>query len=130
MLRYLVLALSIFIIVQDFRTHRISNKTLLVLTSLLLITAHPTSFTKALISIVLAAMIFTLAKIGMGDLKLFVGLIATQGELIITLDYMNLLFLTLAFTLLSHLIFRRTLQGSLAFAHVLLAPFVILYLAI
>ena len=130
MLALLVLLQSSHIMVADFRTHRISNVNILILTALLSISPHWAGVEKVLISILIAAIIFILAKIGMGDLKLMIGLMITQGQLVISADYFRLVALFMAITLISQLIVRRSLKSSIAFAHILLAPLLVLYLAI
>lgn len=125
-----LIAISSYIIIRDFLTHRISNLSTLLLTALLIINPHTSQLTTTIISIVTSSILFSIAKIGMGDLKLLIGLLITQGSIVISDKYLYLTVTTLVATLISHLISRRTFRGSVAFAHVLLAPFVVLYLAI
>ncbi|CAN2201721.1 hypothetical protein MCEJIRE27_00772 [Candidatus Nanopelagicaceae bacterium] len=123
-------AFSAQIIVRDALTHRISNVSILCFTALQLFSPHPIHATKTFFAISLASILFTIARIGMGDLKLLIGLLITQGAIVTSLNYLYLTIVALVFTLISQLIFRRSLQGSVAFAHVLLLPFLIGYLAI
>jgi prepilin peptidase CpaA len=125
-----LIAISIYIIVRDILTHRISNLSILLLSALLLLSPHPTHVGTAFIAIATSTMLFHLAKIGMGDLKLLIALLITQGALVISANYLNLCIVVLVVTLISQLIWWRSLRGSVAFAHVLLLPFVIVYLAI
>lgn len=126
----LLIAFSSNIIIRDFLTHRISNISTFLLTALLFFNPHQSRLLTTIIAIAFASILFSIAKIGMGDLKLLIGLLITQGSIVISDNYLFLAFTVLAATLISQLISRRTLRGSVAFAHVLLAPFVLLYLAI
>jgi Flp pilus assembly protein protease CpaA len=91
---------------------------------------HQSGVKITLVAIAAASILFYIAKIGMGDLKLLMGLLITQGALVISRSYLYLSICALLATLISQLIYRRTLQGSVAFAHVILLPFIIIYLAI
>jgi Flp pilus assembly protein protease CpaA len=84
----------------------------------------------ATVAILFLSIAFYLFGVGMGDLKLIVGLIALQGELILSIYYLQLLLAILALTLLGSLLLRGNLKGSVAFAHVILGPFLLIYLAI
>jgi Flp pilus assembly protein protease CpaA len=125
-----LLALSAYIILRDFLTHRISNRSVLLLTALLFLSPHQSGVKSIIVSILVISTLFHFSKIGMGDLKLMLGLLITQGELIISIRYLALLLCVLLITLITQLISRRTLHGSVAFAHVLLLPFLISYLDI
>lgn len=130
MLNLLILAISSTIIIRDFKLHRIANTHLAFLALILLFDMHRTSFTTTLISIAATIALFTVAKIGMGDIKLAVAMIATQGSIVLTRDFFDLSLLALLLTALLRLLKYRDLRGSVAFAHVLLLPFLALYLAI
>ncbi len=130
MLDLLLIAISSSIVIRDFHTHRISNASTLLLIALLLLNPHPNQFVATIISITVASILFCVAKIGMGDLKLLIGLLVTQGSIVLSADFLYLSLATLAATLISQLIRRRTLRGSVAFAQILLVPFLIAYLAI
>jgi hypothetical protein len=125
-----ILLIGIFIIVRDFHTHRISNISTFVLLSLLLSDPHMAPLIPAIVAILFLSIVFYLFGIGMGDLKLIVGLIALQGELILSIHYLQLSLAILSLTLLGSLALRGSLKGSVAFAHVILGPFLLIYLAI
>jgi Flp pilus assembly protein protease CpaA len=125
-----ILLIGIFMIVRDFHTHRISNISTLVLLSLLLSDPHLAPPIVAIVAILFLSITFNLFGIGMGDLKLIVGLVALQGELILSIQYLQLSVALLSLTLLGSLLLRRNLKGSVAFAHVILGPFLLIYLAI
>jgi Flp pilus assembly protein protease CpaA len=96
------------------------------------------SITSQLIGFLLASVICLLiayvGKVGAGDVKLFLVLVATSGSLVLTLEY----FLGMALISLCVLVtsFLSTgLKGhlsprSIAFAPSILIPFLLLYLAI
>lgn len=134
MLETLVLSIGAWICVIDIRSHRIPNQLSLLLAFLLLLD----SITAKLIGFLLASMICLLiayvGKVGAGDVKLFLVLVATSGSLVLSLDY----FLGMALISLCVLVtsFLSTgLKGyqgprSIAFAPSILIPFLLLYLAI
>lgn len=130
MFNLVLITISSYIVIRDFLTHRISNMSTLLLTAFLFFNPHPSQLVTTIISIVTSSILFFIAKIGMGDLKLLIGLMITQGSILISDSYLYLAVTTLLATLMSYLISRRTMRGSVAFAHVLLVPFVLLYLAI
>ena len=125
-----LLSLSSYIIVRDFLSHRISNFSVILLTALLSHSPSQVELKETIIAILVVSVLFYIMRIGMGDLKLMLGLLITQGDLVISVKYLYLLLCVLLITLTTQLIFRRTLHGSVAFAHVLLVPFLITYLAI
>jgi hypothetical protein len=130
MFRLSVLLVCIFIIVVDFRTHRISNAIIAVLTGLLLFDPHRTQFLIVIAAALLLSILFTVAKIGMGDLKMTWGLLISQGELLLSIRYLHIVLITLAATLVVQFALQRNFKGSVAFAHVILIPFLAIYLAI
>jgi Flp pilus assembly protein protease CpaA len=127
---FLVLSLSSFIIIKDLRSHRIPNIATLALGGVLFIDCHSAG---ALLTISVAAIvttIFLLAKVGMGDVKLFLVLVFTQGSLVISIRYLQLVIFIMVITVLAAKAARGNISGSVAFAHVILLPFLALYLAI
>jgi Flp pilus assembly protein protease CpaA len=75
-----------------------------------------------------------LGKIGAGDVKLFLALVATSGSLILTLDYfLGMALISLCVLVATYLSTRfkgRDNPRSIAFAPSILIPFLALYLAI
>jgi Flp pilus assembly protein protease CpaA len=125
-----LLSLSSYIIVKDFLAHRISNFSVILLTALLSHSPNQGELEETIIAILVVSVLFFITRIGMGDLKLMFGLLITQGNLVISARYLYLLLCVLLITLATQLVSRHTLHGSVAFAHVLLLPFLITYLAI
>jgi Flp pilus assembly protein protease CpaA len=122
--------MAIVILSLDFKTHRISNWHLSLFALLLIFDLHQAPIMVAGVSILITIVIFMIARIGMGDIKLAVALIATEGSLLLSQDFFILALLMLLLTVLFRLLKYRHLRGSVAFSHVLLLPFLALYLAI
>jgi Flp pilus assembly protein protease CpaA len=125
-----LLSLSSYIIVRDFLSHRISNFSVILLTALLSHSPSQVELEETIIAMLVVSVLFYIMRIGMGDLKLMLGLLITQGALILSISYLASLLCVLLITLFTQLFSRHTLHGSVAFAHVLLVPFLITYLAI
>jgi Flp pilus assembly protein protease CpaA len=125
-----LLSLSSYIIVRDFLSHRISNFSVILLTALLSHSPSQVELEETIIAMLVVSVLFYIMRIGMGDLKLMLGLLITQGALILSISYLASLLCVLLITLITQLFSRHTLHGSVAFAHVLLVPFLITYLAI
>ena len=102
MLSLAILPIGILIIVRDFHTHRISNISTLVLLSFLLSDPHLAPPIPAIVTTLSLSIVFYLFGIGMGDLKLIVGLIALQGELILSIQYLQLALVVLILTPVSY----------------------------
>lgn len=130
MLKMMIAAMAIFIVSRDFKTHRISNWHSSHFALLLIFNLHQAPILEAGVSILITIIIFVIARIGMGDIKLAVALIATQGSLMLSQEFFILSLLMLLLTALFRLLKYRHLRGSVAFSHVLLLPFLALYLAI
>lgn len=130
MLSILIVALGLTIIIRDFQTHRISNFITFIFLSLLLCDPHFSNLAPTIAAIFLVSTAFYLSGVGMGDIKLLVGLIAIQGELVLADNYVESFLAVLAVTVFAQLLIRGNLKGSVAFAHVILAPFLLSYLAI
>lgn len=134
MIQYLVLAISLCICVIDIRSHRIPNSLSLWLAVALLfdsVTVHPLDL---LLAAIICVVIAYLGKIGAGDVKLFLVLVATSGSLIVTLEFfLGMALISLCVLVASFLCARfkgRENPRSIAFAPSILIPFLALYLAI
>lgn len=130
MLAFAIAIVCLIIVVRDFQRHRISNIHTLILTTLLLLDPHSLDWRVSILAILLISGIFFIAQIGMGDIKVIVVLVATQGEIVISYEFFYLVMALLLATVAGKLIVTRSLKGSVAFAHVLLLPFALIYLAI
>ncbi len=134
MIKVLVLALSAWISVVDIRSHRIPNQLTLLLSVTLLCDSVRADFLGFLTASTAALLIADLGKVGAGDVKLFLALVATSGTLVLSQNYFLGMALTSAALLLCSVINSR-LKGarrppSIAFAPSILIPFLALYLAI
>ena len=116
--------------VRDFQYHRISNRHLAIFSLLLICDLHTSSLTASAVAVVAVAVLFLTLRIGMGDLKLASLLILTEGSIVLSAQYLQVAFVTLLLTITVRWARERNLKGSVAFAHVILAPFLLLYLAI
>lgn len=130
MLSFLIFSLSLGISWVDIRAHRIPNKLSLLFLLANLLDSHCKSLGVTVVSVALMGTLFMALRIGMGDIKLAVVLITTQGGEVLTLDYLNRLALALFLAMVLHLCSKRTIKGSIAFAPVLLMPYLMLYLDI
>jgi len=134
MLKVLVLSISASICFIDIRSHRIPNRLTLLLAMALLFDSESSSFYSFLTASTAALLIAYLGKVGAGDVKLFLALVATSGTLVLSQNYFLGMALTSAALLLCSVINSR-LKGarrppSIAFAPSILIPFLALYLAI
>jgi hypothetical protein len=125
-----LLALSLHISIVDLRTHKITNRSNLLLAVLLLLRPNFSKISVVILAFLVAFVITVLLKIGMGDLKLWSVLLFSNGEILLTLRYLNLMAVALTLLLALTVIRHRTLSGSVPLAPVILAPFLLLYLAI
>ena len=126
----LVMLISLVISYIDLRSHRVPNRHNLALFSVLLFDMHriPWRSSFALLSAVL--LISILCRVGGGDIKLFSVLIVTQGSYLASCDYLRGLLIATVLMVAMTVAYRRSLQGSIALAPVILAPFLWLYLEI
>ena len=134
MLKVLVLSISASICFIDIRSHRIPNRLTLLLAMALLFDSESSSFYSFLTASTAALLIADLGKVGAGDVKLFLALVATSGTLVLSQNYFLGMALTSAALLLCSVINSR-LKGArrptaIAFAPSILIPFLALYLDI
>ena len=126
----LFLAISILIVIIDYRTHRIPNSLSALFFCTSLLETHLATSIAIFIALIVMLVIFLVAKIGAGDIKLAAAMILTQGQLVLSLDYLSHMAIVLLATFLLFLASCRSLKGSVAFSQVLLIPFLMSYLAI
>jgi Flp pilus assembly protein protease CpaA len=127
---YLITVVAISICAIDIRSHRIPNKVSALFFLVTLVNPHRVQILISAIALVLSIAIFTLTRIGMGDIKVAASLIVNQGSLVLSYQYLKGLSIALTLAIVLHLYSKRSLKGSVAFAPVLLSPFLLLYLAI
>lgn len=118
------------IVIRDFQIHRISNRHLAILTMLLLLDLHRAPFLVTCTWMLITITTFSIGGIGMGDIKLALAMILTQGSMVLTREFLNLAFATLFMTVVMRLFRDRSLHGSVAFSQVLILPFLVLRLGI
>ena len=118
----------------DIKEHRIYNSHLLLFSLLLLIDSRSLSIRTTVIAIAVTLVLTISFRIGGGDFKLFSLLIISQGQLILSREYFQLLTLcisaSLLLTTLHALMRNRPLGGSVPLAPAILAPFTAIYLDI
>lgn len=134
MYEVLVLALTLLISLFDIRTHRIPNHLTLLLAIVLLFDNLRADLYGVLIASPLCLLVAYLGKIGAGDVKLFLVLIATSGSLVFTPGYFLGMALISLLALVTSLVIShlkgREVPRTIAFAPSILIPFLLLYLAI
>lgn len=112
------------------KVHRIPDLSNLALFTLLLMDSHLPSILVGSTLILTAYLLTLLCSAGGGDFKLLIALSITQGDLIATDKYLLYFACALLLAFVFHLLRRGTLKESIAFAPVLLAPFLASYLDI
>lgn len=130
MIQLFVLSILAYITVADIRTHRITNRSTLILGLALFSKMNSASFITTFISIAIAFALCALFTIGMGDFKLFSVLVITQGSLVLTLDFLHRFFLVTLCVVTFSLAARKNLASSIAFAPCIVIPFGMVYLGI
>ena len=118
----------------DIREHRIHNSHLLFFAFPLLLESRTLPILESFI-MVTTTLVFSISlRIGGGDFKLFSLLIISQGQLVISREYFQLMafFLGLSLLLTTLLAIKRNqrLGGSIPLAPSILAPFIAIYLDI
>lgn len=134
MLKVLVLFISASICFIDLRSHRIPNRLTLLLTGTLICDSVSSTFYGFLTASMAALLIAYVGKVGAGDVKLFLALLATSGTLVMS-QYYFLGMAIISTALLLRSVINSRLKGvrrqpSIAFAPSILIPFLALYLAI
>ena len=123
-------AISLLIVIIDYRTHRIPNQLSVLFFCTSFLDTHLATPIEIFTALIVMLVLFLVARIGAGDIKLAAAMIVTQGQLVLTSDYLSHMALVLLGTFLLFLATRRSLKGSVAFSQVLLIPFMLSYLAI
>lgn len=125
-----VIALSIFITVDDLQNHRIRHVPLLLLAISLAITPYRAPIPSILLASLFLTLFTLMTKLGGGDLKLFLLLFIFQGAVVISLEYLQWLLLAASVEVCIFTILRRSFGGSIPLAPAILTPFILCYLAI
>lgn len=124
---YLIL-LSSVIIYQDLKSHTISNRSNLYLAILLFMQPRFLPFRILMVTAFLSIAIFAILRIGMGDLKMWLVMLASQGKLLISLQYFELLYAVTLMVIAPICLAKRSIKGSIPFGPSLLLPFLLLHL--
>jgi Flp pilus assembly protein protease CpaA len=130
MLELLVFATVVHISIYDYRNLRIRNVDSALLALLFAFDLRPSSLLTTISWIAISIVTFHLVRIGMGDLKLWIVLVLTEGQIVLSIAYLHRLVLTAVLVVFGFWLKSGTLRGTIAFAPVLLIPFISLYLAI
>lgn len=125
-----VIALSIFITVDDLQNHRIRHISLLLLAIPLSIGPYAAPIQSILLASLLLSLVTLMTRLGGGDLKLFLLLFIFQGAVVISLEYLQWFLLASSVEACIFAILRRSIAGSIPLAPAILAPFLLCYLAI
>lgn len=130
MVAIVTVLISLRIIVIDLQSHRIPNLLSLILGLTLLFDLNQVPASDTLLASSIAITTSLVAKVGGGDIKLFIVLLATSGALILTPQYfLGMAVVSLLTTALLGLRDKK-LPRDLPFAPALLIPFLASYLAI
>lgn len=122
--------ISLYIALRDVKTHKISHTSLLALSIPLSLNMHRIFLWQSLLLILATLLVSLLFGIGGGDFKLLALLILTQGALVASITYLQILLMAISLSLLISIIVNRSLKGSIALAPAILLPFMACYLAI
>lgn len=125
-----VIAISIFITVDDLQNHRIQHISLLLFAIPLVIAQHRAPIQSILPATLFLILSTVVTKLGGGDLKLLLLLLVFQGAVVISLEYFQWFLLACSVEVCFFAILRRSFWGSIPLAPAILAPFLALYLAI
>lgn len=71
---------------------------------------------------------FGILRIGMGDLKMWLIMLASQGRLVISLQYFELLCAVTLLVIIPIFFVHRSIKGSIPFGPSLLLPLLLLHL--
>jgi Flp pilus assembly protein protease CpaA len=121
-----IVASALYISITDIRTHRIPNRSTFLLLLFTLLPPHNSHLALSILGSSMALISMHLLRFGMGDLKLVLVLTLTSWDLLTTR-----LYVWAAITLATLTVLLQISRGSgrTAFAHILLAPYLLAYLA-
>jgi Flp pilus assembly protein protease CpaA len=134
LLAIIILFGSILLSWIDIKEHRIYNSHLLLFSVPLLIESRSLPIRSTMIAIAVTLLLTISLRIGGGDFKLFSLLLISQGQLVFSREYFEILtlciFASLLLTTLHALRRNLRLGGSIPLAPAILAPFTVIYLDI
>jgi uncharacterized membrane protein len=130
MLPWCIVFLAAHICIHDLRFFKVRNLDSALFLGLLLFDLNSSSFQSALLASVISIHAFIGLKIGMGDLKLWIALIATQSALVLSEAFLVRAVVIAGLLAAANYLRIGRRSDSIAFAPVLLIPFLSLYLGI
>lgn len=130
MLAAVILLFTFHISLKDIESHRISDTSNFILFLLLAINPHPVNLIRFTVAWLLLILLSTVTHLGGGDFKMLTILLLTQGDILLTASYGLQFSIATTITLLSCLVSRRNVEGSIPMGPAILAPFTFAYLAI
>lgn len=116
--------------IYDLRFFKVRNLDSALFLGLLLLDLNSSSLQSALLASVSSICAFTGLKIGMGDLKLWLALLATQSALVLSVVFLSRAVVIAGLLVAANYLRIGRKSTSIAFAPVLLIPFLSLYLGI
>jgi Flp pilus assembly protein protease CpaA len=125
----LLVGTAIYISFTDIVSHRIPNRSLLLLIIALTNQMNQTPLEMTALVLLLIWGAGLLARVGMGDLKLLSILTTLQGQILVNPIAWIFFSVVAALSILIHVGVRRSFQGDIALAPAILIPFISLYLA-
>lgn len=123
----IVFFISFLISLNDLRSHQIPNRLTLALFFSLTFERNSLNAPKTFLIAVLATIITILFTVGMGDLKLFLALLVTQGTGIITLEFFTVFSLCSVLLAIFELTRLRSFKADVPLAPAILIPFLLHY---
>lgn len=129
-MRYLFVAICLYISAQDIRKEIISHRSLLILLPFCLFFFNPASIKLLMVALILLLLLAFTTDIGGGDIKLMAILITTQGAAWMRAANIPIVVIASSAIFLVLFIHRRALPERVPLAPVILAPLIAFYLAI
>jgi Flp pilus assembly protein protease CpaA len=130
MLPWCIVLLAAHICIYDLRFFKVRNRDTAILLILLFFDLDVTSFQSALSASAISICCFIGLRIGMGDLKLWLALVATQSGHVLSEVFLIRAVIVAGILMVANYLRLGRRSASIAFAPVLLIPFLSLYLGI
>ena len=130
MLPWCIVLLGFHVCIYDMRFLKVRNRDTAIFLTLLVFDLNLTSFQSELSVSAISICCFVGLRIGMGDLKLWLVLIATQSALVLSEAFLSRAVVTAGLLVAANYLRIGRRNASIAFAPVLLIPFLSLYLGI
>lgn len=130
MLPSCIVLFAFHICIYDLRFFKVRNRDTAIFLTLLIFDLNVTSFQSALSASAISIFCFVGLRIGMGDLKLWIALIATQSAFVLSEDFLMRAVVIAGLLVAANYLKIGRRSASIAFAPVLLIPFLSLYLGI